>query len=193
MTRWVAVVLITMTGQNVVSAAELRSIDVQYNDDQYTVVSIVWFDARLGAMFEVFSSWELSEDFSAAVVEARDLEPDEHGRAGFYVVNRGCVWFFCKTLTRQGYVESEENKVIRAFADPAYSDFKVSDEAWEFADDGDGTVVTYTLLMQPDFWVPPAIGPYLIKRKLRNDGQAALNQIEVIAQSLGSTGGVVLD
>ncbi len=193
MTRWVAVVLVVLAGQNVGAAAEMRSIDVQYKDGQYTVVSVVWFDARLGAIFEVFGSWDLSEEFSGAVVEARDLEPDEYGRAGFYVVNRGCVLFFCKSLTRQGYVESEEDKVIWAFADPANSDFKVSNEAWEFAEENDGTVVTYTLLMQPDFWVPPAIGPYLIKRKLRNDGRAALNRIEAIAQSLDSTGGIVLD
>lgn len=193
MTRWVAVVLITVAGQNLGLAAEMRSIDVQYEDGHYTVVSVVWFDASLDAMFEVFSSWDLSEEFSGAVVEAHDLEPDEHGRAGFYVVNRGCILFFCKSLTRQGYVESEEHRVIRAFADPAHSDFKLSNEAWEFAEQSDGTVVTYTLLMQPDFWVPPAFGPYLIKRKLRSDGRAALNQIEVIAQSLGTTGGVVLD
>ena len=191
--RWLAVILLAVVGQGAGSAAEMRSIDVQYEDGRYTVVSVAWFDAGLGPMFDVFSSWDLSEQFSGAVVEARDLAPDDMGRPGFLVINRGCLIFFCKSLKRQGYVESQDNKVIRAFADPAHSDFKISNEGWEFAEGDGGTIVKYTLLMQPDFWVPPAIGPYLIKRKLRSDGGAALNRIEAIAQMHGDTGGVVLD
>ena len=191
--RWLAVILIALTGQGVGSAAEIRSIDVQYEDGYYTLVSVVWFDAGLRSMFYVFSTWDLSDQFSGAVVEARDLEADELGRPGFFVVNRGCVVFFCKTLTRQGYVEIEEEKVLRAIADPALSDFKVSNEAWEFAEEGSGTIVRYTLHMQPDFWVPPAIGPYLIKRKLKTDGGRALDRIEAIAKTHGDSGEMVID
>jgi hypothetical protein len=35
--------------------------------------------------------------------------------------------------------------------------------------------------MRPKFWVPPIVGPYLIKRKLRTDGIDALSRIEVVA------------
>ena len=193
MTRWLAVILIVLTGQGVGSAAEMRSIDVKYEDGLYTLVSVVWFDAGVRPMIDVFSTWDLSDQFSGAVVEARDLEADDLGRPGFFVVNRGCVVFFCKTLTRQGYVEIEREKVLRAFADPALSDFKVSNEAWEFAEEGSGTVVKYTLHMQPDFWVPPAIGPYLIKRKLKTDGGRALDRIEAIAKTYGNSGEIVVD
>jgi hypothetical protein len=170
MLRWLAVILIALTGPGVGSAAEMRSIDVQYEDGYYTLVSVVWFDAGVRPMFDVFSTWDLSDQFSGAVVEARDLEADELGRPGFF-----------------------EEKVLRAFADPALSDFKVSNEAWEFAEEGSGTVVKYTLHMQPDFWVPPAIGPYLIKRKLKSDGGRALDRIEAIAKTYGDSGGMVVD
>ena len=193
MTRWLAIILIALAGPSIGSAAEMRSIDVQFEDGYYTLVSVVWFDAGLRPMFDVFSSWDLSVQFSGAVVEARDLEADELGRPGFFVVNRGCVVFFCKSLTRQGYVEIEEQRALRAFADPALSDFKVSNEAWEFAEENGGTVVKYTLSMQPDFWVPPAIGPYLIKRKLKADGSQALNRIEDIAQTYGGSGEMIFD
>ena len=193
MMRLLAVILIALTGQGVGSAAEMRSIDVKYEDGFYTLVSVVWFDAGLRPMFYVFSTWDLSDQFSGAVVEARDLEADALGRRGFFVVNRGCVVFFCKTLTRQGYVEIEEDKVLRAIADPALSDFKVSNEAWEFAEESGGTVVKYTLFMQPDFWVPPAIGPYLIKRKLKTDGGRALNRIEAIARTYGDSAEIAVD
>jgi hypothetical protein len=88
-------------------------------------------------------------------------------------------------MVRNGYVEVQYNSDLRAVADPQTSDFQRFEEHWAFAEEQGGTRVRYELVMQPDFWVPPAIGPYLIKRKLRKDGGEALDRIEEIAQSLG--------
>ncbi len=177
-------------GTTVASAAEMRSLDVQYEDGLYTLVSEAWFDAGVEELYYVFSRWDLSTQFSSAIVEARDLEPDEQGRPGFFVVNRGCMLFFCKTLTRQGHVEQDSNRMLRALANPALSDFRVSNETWDFSKEASGTLVRYHLRLQPDFWVPPVIGPYVIKRKLAADGSHALNRIEAIAVEIAASGGL---
>ncbi|MEJ2256409.1 MAG: hypothetical protein P8X98_05285 [Woeseiaceae bacterium] len=174
-------------------AAEIRSLDVRYEDGYYTMRSEAWFDVGVEPMYDVFSSWEISTEFSSAIVEARDLAPDASGRPGFYTVARGCVLFFCKSLTRQGYVERDPPQRLRAVADPEQSDFEVSDETWEFEAVDGGTSVTYTLLMKPSFWVPPAIGPFVIKRTLRNKAGQALDRIESIARTYDETGRVVVD
>jgi hypothetical protein len=174
-------------------AAEIRSLDVRYEDGYYTMRSEAWFDVGVEPMYDVFSSWEISTEFSSAIVEARDLAPDASGRPGFYTVARGCVLFFCKSLTRQGYVERDPPQLLRAVADPEQSDFEVSDETWEFEAVDGGTSVTYTLLMKPSFWVPPAIGPFVIKRTLRNKAGQALDRIESIARTYDETGRVVVD
>lgn len=171
----------------------MLSIEVDYVDGRYSVESVVWFDAGVDEMFAVFSNWGLSTEFSNAIVEARDLEPDAEGRPGFYIRNKGCILFFCKSLVRQGYVESEDDRVLRAYADPDVSDFRLSEESWEFAEDNGGTRVRYVLHMEPDFWVPPAIGPYLIKRKLGSKGGKALDRIEAIAQGYAQTPGLIID
>ena len=150
--------------------------------------SEVWFDAGIEDVYEVYRHWKYSTQFSSAIVEARDLEPDEQGRAGFFVRNKGCVLFFCQTFVRQGHVETEPLVAVRAFADPASSDFHHSNESWRFAARDGGTVVTYDLAMRPKFWIPPAIGPYLIKRKLRKNGGEAVDRIELIAQRLARDG-----
>ena len=165
-------------------AAEMRSVDVDYKNSRYTMQSEVWFNAPLEAVYEVFSNWDLSTQFSSAIVKSNDLAPDEQGRPQFFVRNRGCVLFFCKTFERQGHVESQPFEVLRAFANPEASDFLVSNESWTFATEQGGTVVVYRLLMQPKFWVPPVIGPYLIKRKFKNDGGDAIDRIEEIAQGM---------
>lgn len=175
-------------GASLADAAELRSIEVDYVDGQYSLDSVVWFDAAVDDIYHVFRRWDFSSRFSSAIVEARDIAPDANGRPGFYVMNRGCVLFFCKSLVRRGYVEAEPGRVLRAFADPDESDFRMSNETWTFEAEGSGTVVSYSLRMEPDFWVPPAIGPWMIQRKLRNDGGRALERIEAIAQTWRSEG-----
>lgn len=167
------------------AAAEMRSVNVQYDDGRYSLVSVAWFDAGIDETFDVFRTWDYSTQFSSAVVEARDLDPDSSGRPGYYVVNRGCILFFCKSMKRQGYIEVKHNRDLRAVADPRVSDFRLFEEVWEFVEEGGGTRVRYSLQMEPDFWVPPAIGPYLIKRKLKHDGGDALNRIEAIARQIG--------
>ncbi len=168
------------------SAAELRNIEVEHNEGRYSVNSEVWFDASVSQVFEVFRQWDLSTQFSSAIVESHDIAADEDGRPGYYVRNQGCLLFFCKSFVRQGHVELTLNEELRAVADPAISDFRMSNETWTFVAEGGGTVVIYNLLMEPDFWVPPGIGPYLIKRKFRNNGGDAIDRIETIAQELSA-------
>ena len=166
------------------NAAEMLSVEVDYEEGIYTMKSEVWFDAAVEQVYEIFRYWDNSTKFSSAIVESRDMPPDEQGRPQFYVQNRACLLFFCKSFERQGYVESELNVVIFAFVDPENSDFYLSNESWHFFARDGGTVVVYDFEMRPKFWIPPGIGPYLIKRKLKNDGGSAIDRIEVLAQAV---------
>ncbi len=167
------------------TAADLRSIDVSYDGTRYEFESVVWFSTGIDETYTVFSRWDYSTRFSSAVVEARDTEID--GQSGYYVVNRGCVLFFCKTLKREGRVERETNRVLRSYADPEKSDFRQADEVWEFSEVENGTQVIYRLTMEPAFWVPPAIGPWMIKRKLRKDAGEAIDRIEEVARQVADS------
>ena len=165
------------------AAAELREIAVDHDGEVYSVDSVVWFDAPPDAVYAVFADWDLSTQFSSAIVAAHDIEALEDGGPGFYVKNRGCFLFFCRTVERQGAVAATPGTRLEAIADPGLSDFSLSDERWTFESSRGGTLVNYSLRMTPSFWVPPLIGPYVIKRKLREDGAEALDRIEAIAQA----------
>jgi hypothetical protein len=163
-------------------SADMRAVTVDREGKTYTMRSEVYFNVDRVTLYNVFRDWNLSTEFSSWVVEARNLEPDETGQPGFYIKNQGCVLFVCKTLIREGYVEVEPYTLIRASADADKSDFAISDETWHFESEGDGTVVVYELELSPKFWIPPVVGPWAIKRKLKNDGGDALDRIEAIAQ-----------
>jgi len=176
------VLLLLLGAAGPVCAADLRSVDIDRKKGVYTMHSVVWFDADIDTVYDVFLDWDLSEQFSSVVVEARNTGSDATGDRGFYTRNRACLLFFCKSVERYGSVEHEPRRFIRATTDPEVSDFHVSNEQWLFEKEGDGTLITYTLEMRPKFWIPPVIGPYVLKRKMKSDGTAALDRIEAIAQ-----------
>ena len=177
------VAMLLLFARLLANAADMRTVTVDYTDGRYTMQSEAWFDVGQEALYDVFLSWDLSTQFSSWIVEARDIPADETGERRFFIRNRGCVLFICRSVVREGRVEYEPYLFIKAFADPDKSDFKVSDETWTFRTEDDMTVVTYRIEMVPKFWVPPVIGPYVIKRRLRSSGGDALDRIEEIARS----------
>ncbi len=162
--------------------ATLRDVTVDRVDGVYTMRSEVWFDASIEQIFGVFLDWELSTKFSSVIVESRNLEPDDQGRRGYYSRNRACLWFYCRSFERYGFVEHKPLEFIEAMADPERSDFHISNERWEFRAEDRGTIVVYDLEMKPKFFIPPLIGPIIMKRRLRKGGADAIDRIEAIAQ-----------
>lgn len=164
------------------AAAELRDISVELVDERYNMSSEVYFAAEPERLYRVLSDYDLYVQFTSAFVEAYNLPPDPQGRPRFYTRMEGCVLMFCKSFERRGHLVLEPNEEIVAIIDPEESDFKYARERWHLAPEGDGTVLTYSFEMEPAFWVPPVIGPYFIKRTLREDGRDALDRIEALAQ-----------
>jgi len=165
-----------------VHPATLLSVSVDRVDGAYVLRSEAWFDVSIDKIYGVLLDWDQSTKFSSVVVESRNVEPDEFGRRRYYSRNQACLWFFCKSFERHGFVTFEHLKYIEATVDPEKSDFQISDERWEFREEGNGTVVVYDLKMKPKFFVPPLIGPALMKRKLKSGGTNAIDRIEAVAQ-----------
>ncbi len=186
--RWL--ILLTFLTPVAAGAAEMRTLHVEHEGKRYVMQSEAVFDVGLEALFEVFLDYDLSPQFSSWIVEARNLERED-GQRGYFIQNRGCLMFLCQSTVREGLVTHEPNKHIEAIADPALSDFEVSNERWTFREEDGATIVTYRLEMEPKFWIPPVIGPMVIKRKLRSSGGDALDRIEELAQrrSLVRAGG----
>ncbi len=181
MRRIVAACLLAMPVLS--DAADLELVTVDREGGTYTMHAVVRFEATLENLYDVLIDWDLSTQFSSIVLESRDVEPDEEGRPQYYSRVRLCIALFCKDFERRGHIETEPYVWIRAYADPERSDFHVSNESWWFSQDDDGVRVTYDLEFDPKFWVPPVIGPYLVKRKLKKDGPDALLRIDRAAMA----------
>lgn len=163
-------------------SAEIEEVSVERVDGRYSLRSVTHFDAEPAALFRVLTNFDLFKRFTSAIIESSNVEPDEKGRPQFFARMEGCVLLFCKSFIRNGYVETTSIEEIIAISDPEKSDFEYSRERWELIPDGDGTKMIYEFDMEPAFWVPPVVGPYYIKRALKNGGERAVDRIEALAQ-----------
>lgn len=163
-------------------AADLREVTVEKEDGRYRLRSETWFDATPGALYRVLSDYELHTQFTSAITESRNLEPGSDGRPRYYTKMQGCILLFCKSFVRIGSLKLTPEVEIVATADPSLSDVHYSREHWHLRAEGRGTQLVYEFELEPEFWVPPVIGPYLVKRVLKAGGEDAVQRIEALAQ-----------
>jgi hypothetical protein len=185
----VRIVLILCSGlvSTVVAAAVLQSVEIKYEGKRYQLVSESQLSAPIEAVFDVLVDYDQFEKISSVYEDSGYLDPSSDGDTLVYTTIRGCVLFFCKSISRIERLELNPPVFIRAIVLPEQSDFRYSVSEWELESRDGGTFVTYSLEMEPDFWVPPVIGPWVIKKRLEQDARPALDRIERIAQENSTT------
>ena len=121
---------------------------------------------------------------SGAYKESRYLEPAADGTPVVYTRMEGCALWHCMSLERTERLETEAPYWIKSTVLPESSNFKHSTSEWVLERDGDGTKMIYKLDMEPDFPVPPVIGPWYLKRTLSQGSRRFVVRIERLAREL---------
>ena len=164
------------------AAAILQSVEVKYEGKRYQLVSESQLSAPIEAVFDVLVDYDQFEKISSIYEDSGYMDSSPDGDTLAYTIIRGCVLFFCKSFRRIERLELNPPVFIRAIVLPEQSDFRYSVSEWKLESRDGGTFVMFSLEMEPDFWIPPVIGPWVIKKRLEQDARPALDRIERIAQ-----------
>lgn len=164
--------------------ADLLDVSVEKEGERYTMASRTYFEAPPEAVFRVLSDYDRFERISSIFEDVHFIAPASDGTPRAFTLVKGCVLFFCKTIERIEELHFTPHSRIVAEVEPEHSDFAYGRTEWRFIPSGSGTEVHYRMEMEPGFWVPPLIGPYIMKRSFRSDAVEALNRIEALALSL---------
>jgi len=128
------------------------------------------------------TDFEHLDRVSNTIKESRYLDPDEYGTPLVFTRVRGCAVFICRSLRRVERLEMQPPYHIVTEAIVDRSNVRYSRSEWLLREDGNGgTIVSYILSFEPKFWVPPLIGPAIIKRMLTQDGTKAVQKMERLA------------
>lgn len=111
----------------------------------------------------------------SSAVTAREVLGRQDGAVRVRTEFRDCVVFFCKTMILVHDVSVSATEV-RADVVAEGSDFRNGFLRWSINGLGDGSSnVVFNAVMEPDFFVPPLIGGFLIRKAL---GKQALATAE---------------
>ena len=179
--------LLVVIGVCYVSAsmpATLRAVDVSRREDRYRVVADTHLDASPEAIYKVLMDFngDRYQRISEIYKESSYLPPDSDGTPLVYTRVEGCLLRYCRSMSRVERLEVVTPQFIRSRTVPERSDFKYSLSEWTFERENGGTRVTYLMEMEPNFWLPPFVGPWFLKRTLVKGAPKAIDQIELLAQ-----------
>ena len=176
-----AVLVVSLAG-----AATIDNLDISKKRGRYALVANAQLAASPEAIYAVLTDYEDNafQRISSVYKVSDYLEPAADGTPVVYTLMEGCLLWYCLKMERVERLETREPNYIKSYTLPEQSNFKYATSEWVLEPHGGGTKMTYKLEMEPDFFVPPVIGPWYLKHTLSSGGVRAVNRIERLALEL---------
>lgn len=187
-------VICTLIFASQLIAAELTHVEVERKGKRFYMDSTLVIDAPLESMYAILTDYNSMHQFSRGIVHSQEVTPDAKGARRVYTHIRGCIAFLCRNIERVERLETRDNNHIVTTLDPALSE----NVAWNLStwdlesieveqENPDTkmisrTQIRYQMEFEPDFWVPPIIGGYIVKKSLSEDGLEIMTRMEAHAQ-----------
>lgn len=172
----------------VVSSAQAGRVDhvaVGYDKGVYQVAVSSWIALSQAELVELLTDYEKVSAANEAIKEVTILPSPAEGVTRLAATLEVCVWFYCKKLKQVQDMTLVSAGLLEAKMLPEQSDYKFGEASWHMITEHEGTRLMFNVAVEPDFWVPPLIGPMVIKRKMREEAVETVEGIEALAQHDG--------
>lgn len=182
MMRATAVLVCAAALAPVANAGEIVAVGVERFGDRYVVEIDARFAAppeRLRALLTDYAHLGRIND-SIRHSEVMEVNSPQHHcvRTEAEV----CVTVFCKRIVQVQDVSVLPDGDILATVRPTRSDFSYGVARWKFWQEPAGTRMRFRSEIEPAFWVPPLIGPWLIQRALHAETLKSVHNLERLAE-----------
>jgi hypothetical protein len=180
--RWLPVLALLL--MQAATAAEVQEVTVSRDGPRYHVDMRARLAVPAARAYAVFSDYRRLPLINPAVRSATVLGSEPDGDTRLATELHLCVAFFCRELKQvQDMRRFREGDALGLSADvlPQDSDLKFGHARWLMRPCGNGTCLDFSAELEPDFWVPPLIGPWLIEHKLRAQAITTSAGIERLA------------
>lgn len=163
-------------------ALDIRDLQVTRDGASYRVnfdVLIPVASAHVEALLRDYRQWPRLSD---TLTESQLLLTLPDGRQRVRIVFNSCVFIFCKTIAQTKDMDSREHGDIRTVMVPAQSDFSSGWEHWQIRSTKNMTQVQYHAEFSPSFSLPPVIGPWILKARLRQKLTLTAERLELLSR-----------
>jgi hypothetical protein len=162
----------------IVSAGEIQQASVEHKDGVYTLELDVVVASQFAPVHAIIRNSENLDQISDVLIETSLLGDADAEIKRRRLVVKTCILFFCFTAKMVEDVWENQNSIVTEII-PELSDYKFGKTKWQVipVDEAHSRIKLYCEL-EPDFWIPPLIGPYLMKQKMMSEAQKTIYRIE---------------
>jgi hypothetical protein len=162
-------------------AGEVYMASANHQSGVYLVEVDALVDVPEPRVRELLTDYDDLGRVNPAIEVSEILKTREPGDYQVRTVTEACVWFYCKRIHQvQDVIEATDGSVTATVV-PELSDFRNGYARLNLWQETTGTRVLIRSEVEPDFWIPPLIGPWLIKRKLRSEALETVHNLERVA------------
>ena len=165
--------LLTSTSQ----AGKVSRAHVDYEGGHYLVSVEMKIEARVDAVYAILTDFNHLTALNEVIKVSKLLQSE--GKVHVIQLEaEGCVWVFCRRVKQQQRVTELGNGYIQAVTLPDKSDLEYGRVLWHIVQQDGFTLINYHADVVPAFFVPPLLGPYLLKGRMLEEAQKTIEGIE---------------
>ena len=165
------------------SAGDLTELQVTETGGIYRIRMAMVVHAPAKYVRGVLTDYAHIYRLNPSIIESDILASPEQGVVRVRTLVVGCVAFFCRRVGRVEDVHELASGDLQAAIVPELSDLKSGAAEWRLQREGEHTLVTYRAHMEPDFFIPPLIGSYFVRRNIRKEIMTTFTRLECVAQT----------
>jgi hypothetical protein len=163
------------------AAGQVSRAEVTHDAGTYRLLLDVELDADLAPVYTIATDFDRLYRISPTVTESARLPPPGPGLERRLMVIRTCILFFCMKARLVEDAELVGHTIVTTVV-PEQSDFRSGRTVWTMSSRGAGlSRIVLDCEVVPSFWIPPVIGPWVIKRKMLEEGRETILRIEALA------------
>ena len=181
MRAWLSLALAAPLVWGEIGAAEVQRLALARDGQTYRLDGSFTLSVPPDEAWRMLTDYEGLPRLNPSIKKTRVLATDGPTRHRLYARTRLCAYVFCKTLDHVQWMTQHPPGRLEAEIDPADSDFEQGAARWELTPAAAGSRLDMSIEVRPRFWVPPVVGPWLIREALRAQAQRTADGIERLA------------
>lgn len=164
-------------------AGNILKAFVDEQDGHYLIDLNIQISATKQRVIEVMTDYNQLQKLSSSIRSSQILE-QRTNYTKLKLVNEACVLFFCQTVNQVQHVQQLDNDYISINVEPLANNLKFSSQLWHFkAINANTTLIRYSADIEPDFWIPPLIGSWILQNRLIEEAKQIILNAEKLANS----------
>ncbi|MDA8390071.1 MAG: SRPBCC family protein [Gammaproteobacteria bacterium] len=155
---------------------------VRVHDGIYHVSAEWLVHAPVSRVFAALTDYRHLGRLNPEVRKSRILGFPAPGHTLVQMVIRSCILFICFHVRQTDDMTAIPDREIDGRIVPRLSNLRYGYARWRLAAQGDATRIHFTSAVEPDFFIPPLIGPFLLRGKLRHEIRVTLRGLNACVQ-----------